>query len=111
MRQTNLKVGAATYSQAGSIVIAFYDNGHVALIIESDRGREAVATVNIPEAILNEGEVILKDWSENEGLAEQLEKAGHVKLTERFVPTGFVAAPIAKMSDELIELVEKARAS
>jgi len=109
MTQTKLKVGPAKHMQGGLISIGFYGEGAVALMIESDRGREAVATVNIPEIDLPDEQIILKDWSENEGIPEALEKAGLIVLTGESVPTGFVLAPIAKMRDALLKEVQKAR--
>jgi hypothetical protein len=55
------------------------------------------ATVNIPEAELADDHVLLKGWSENEGVPEALVKAGIVELTGRQVPTGHCFAEEAKL--------------
>jgi len=109
MIHTNLKVGPLKYGQGGTIGIGFYVGGAIALVIESDRGIEAKATVNIPGVILPEGHIILKDWSENEGIPEALIKAGLVELTGESVATGFVNAPIAKMKEPLLQAISKAK--
>ncbi len=57
----------------------------------------ATCTVNIPEECLGEGEVIIKDYSENEGMAEFLVKEGVVEYTDRCVQSGYVTMPICKL--------------
>lgn len=55
---------------------ALYGNGRIALeIIDESEGypeRVAKATVNIPDKPLEEDEVFIKDWSENEGVLQDL---------------------------------------
>ncbi len=104
--KTNLEVGPAKHTQGGYISIGFYGEGAVALMVESARGREAVATVNLPEVNLPPRQIILKGWSENEGIPEALEKAGLVKLTGETIPTGFCFAEIAEMEELLLIEVE-----
>ena len=57
----------------------------------------AMATVNVPHAHLEEGEVLIKNYSENEGILEMLEKEGVVERTGRTVPSGFVDIPVCKL--------------
>ena len=54
------------------------------------------ATVNILGAT-EQGEVLLKDYSENEGLLECLVAEGVVEDTGRRVQSGFVQLPVCKM--------------
>jgi hypothetical protein len=76
-----------------------YPNGRTALVLVhgSEREPATVATVNVPEAHLGPDEVLIKNYSENEGLLEALEKAGVVKTTERAVASGFVTVPVCKL--------------
>ncbi len=69
-----------------------YSNGRKAIEIkESLSGAPVVvATVNIPEARLSGSEVIIKDWSENEGTLKFLQDNGFVGPVKRHVPTGHV---------------------
>lgn len=71
-----------------------YTNNNIALKIINDNEILYVATVNLPEHIdMNKkNTVLLKGWSENEGLPEALEKSGVLKLTGRKFKTGFVYA-------------------
>lgn len=50
----------------------------------------AVATVNIPEIPLAPGEVIIKDYSENEGMLNTLVAAGVVSAPSRAVQLRYV---------------------
>lgn len=54
------------------------------------------ATVNIPEHHLNEDEVAIKDWSENEGMVEALVEAGVIHPPHRHIQSGYVQVPIAR---------------
>ena len=82
-----------------SLEFSTYTNGRIALLLcePGFRGSELKATVNIPEEDVPEGHVLLKGWSENEGLVQALVKAGIVELTGRQVPTGFCVAEEAKL--------------
>jgi Rieske Fe-S protein len=77
----------------------YRNSGRVALqLIDSyDGSPVAMATVNIHYIELAPGEVIVKDWSENEGMLEALVNAGIVEDTGRVVRTGFVDANICKL--------------
>ena len=60
----------------------------------------AYATVNIPEYFLEENEIIIKSYSENEGMLDALEEAGVIKKTGKAVNTGYVFADIAEYIPE-----------
>lgn len=86
-----------------------YENGRVAIQIvyrDDDASEEygedvwfpyATATVNIPEAELADGEVLIKDWSENAGLLDRLVDEGIIGPSKRWVPTGFVTADVCDL--------------
>lgn len=61
----------------------------------------ASATVNIPTANLSSDEVLVKDYSENEGMLEALIAANIVEPTGRFVNSGFVSLPVCKVIAQL----------
>lgn len=75
-----------------------YSNNRLALeILDSEDGIPVmVATVNIPEVPLNEGEIIIKNYSENEGVLDFLQQNGLVGEVLREVQTGFVKCPVVK---------------
>jgi len=78
---------------------AYRTGGHVALELVDDTDGESVAmaTVNLPEITLEPGEVLIKDWSENEGMLKALSDAGVVEDTGRAIRTGFCRANICKL--------------
>jgi hypothetical protein len=80
----------------------YTDNGRTALILldEHDYETVSVATVNVPEARLEPSEVIIKNYSENEGMLEFLVREGIVQDTGKkvkTVKTGYVDTPVCKL--------------
>lgn len=69
----------------------------IELIDSHDGQRVAVATVNIPEHGLEDDEILVKTWSENEGMMEFLEANGIAKSTGETVSTGYCHATKAKL--------------
>jgi hypothetical protein len=57
----------------------------------------ATATVNIPGEEIEDDEVIIKDYSENEGMLTALVNAGVVSVPVRYVSQGFVICPVCKL--------------
>jgi hypothetical protein len=54
-----------------------YESGHTCIKLRTLNGSPyATATINDPDADLLENEVIIKNYSENEGILESLEEAG-----------------------------------
>jgi len=77
-----------------------YGNGRTALLLVDAKDPEhhvAVATVNLPDVPLPSNQVFIKDYSENQGMLDGLEKAGIVKATGAMVETGFVRVPVAEV--------------
>jgi hypothetical protein len=77
----------------------YQNNGRTAitLIDESDGSPITTATINLPNVSLNDDEVIIKDYSENEGILNILLINGVVELTGKSVDTGFVNCEICKL--------------
>jgi hypothetical protein len=77
----------------------YRDNGKIALygiVNDDEEGEQDFATfsVNLPEQAnrLGKGQTYMKNWSENAGMLEVLQKAGIVGPTLFEVETGFVKA-------------------
>ncbi len=68
---------------ACDLVSERYENGRIRLRLRDSEDGESVATatINVREEPLAEGEVIIKDYSENEGMLDALRDAGVVKPT------------------------------
>ena len=77
----------------------YQNNGRTAitLIDENDGSPITTATINMPNVSLNDDEVIIKDYSENEGILNALLINGVVELTGKSVDTGFVNCEICKL--------------
>ena len=72
----------------GKIRIQLYDS--------KDGTPYATATASIKEN-LEQGEVAIKDWSENEGILDFLVQNKIVKEPHRFVKSGYVKIPICEL--------------
>ena len=78
-----------------------YSQGNgLAIQIESDYEPYTMLSVNIPGVPLEDGEVIIKTWSENELIAEFLRGSEWFEDTGKRVQTGFVHAEIWKIREK-----------
>ena len=78
---------------------AKYKNDQVAikLIDSSDGMPYATATLCVEDNLLKEGEVAIKDYSENEGILNSLIEANIVEPPHAVIQTSFVKIPICKL--------------
>ena len=74
-----------------------YSNGRTALQLRGDEGLVATVTVNLPDEKLEEGEIFVKTWSENEPMLEFLKGNKIAEDTGKRVPTGYVEAAVCKL--------------
>lgn len=74
----------------------YQNNDRIAIeLVDPDNGELiAVATTNIPEIELQENEVIIKDYSENEGMYLTLLMAGIIGPAKYYVENHFVSCPV-----------------
>lgn len=61
-------------------------------------------TTNIPDIDLEDDELLIKNYSENEGVLEFLISNKLVEDTGRRISNGFVEIPVVKMTEELKKL-------
>jgi hypothetical protein len=82
----------------------YYQNNRLAIQLNSfeDNAPYAVVTVNKPEVLLADNEVLVKDYSENEGMLDFLVKNNIVTPTPNGVQSGFVWLPVAIVNDESV---------
>jgi hypothetical protein len=94
------------------VQFARYANDRIAIQLVDHEDGEPIATasVNLPEYDLPADHVIIKDWSENEGMYETLIEAGLITETDLEVPSGFVLAPVGKFTPEALTEINKAKA-
>lgn len=87
--------------------LSTYANGRTCLsILYWDEDMEgwfpfAKVTTNLPDQHLNEGEVFVKDWSENEAIVAYLEARGILTRTGREVLSGYVAPAVMRLDTSL----------
>jgi len=85
-------------------IITKYADGNAAILLEDASTGEPIATasVNIPEANVADGFVIVKDYSENEGMLDALTEAGIVSFTGSYINSGFIEAPLCELNPNLV---------
>ena len=83
-------------------------DGNLAVIAKCAETGEKVLTftVNVAGVPLGPGELLIKDWSENEGALDFLLENDLVESTNRAVLTGYAMAPIVRMTDQLIHILD-----
>jgi len=74
----------------------------VALQFMAAEGPVARATVCAEGFVPAGDEILVKDWSENEGMLEALVGLGLVEDTGRRVSCGFAEAAVCRMTEKLI---------
>lgn len=102
MKVFKLTAHEQTYSV--TVKLDKYVNGRTAIqILDAIDGQPyATATVNIDHVLLADNEVLIKDYSENEGMLDFLIKNNIVTPTPNGVQSGFVWLPVAILNDESV---------
>ena len=79
-----------------------YQNNRLALVLRNaDTGEPmGMLTRNLPQNPLKDGEVIIKNYSENEGCAEGLIEAGIVNPPHRWIMSGYVQMPVCWLTEK-----------
>jgi hypothetical protein len=82
-----------------------YCNKRTAIILTDaeDGSSIATATVNIPEEEIESDEIIVKDYSENQGMLQALIDAGIVIKVVRNARTGYVECPVCKVNMDMLK--------
>lgn len=75
---------------------AHYGNGRIALELYNHEGSIAIATVNCPHVEIPSDCIVVKNYSENEGMLEALQEAGIVGGVVGHIHTGFVIVPVCE---------------
>lgn len=98
------KLTAHGQSYNVTVNLAKYANNRTSIsLTDADNGEPyATATVNIDNVLLADNEVLIKDYSENEGMLDFLVKNNIVTPTPNGVQSGFVWLPVAILNDESV---------
>ena len=85
-----------------TVVKSKYSNGRTSLeLIDIEDGIPyATASVNLPNVLLEENEILIKDYSENQGVLDFLVENNIVNRTERSVQSGYVWIPVCILNPE-----------
>jgi hypothetical protein len=87
-----------------NVKIGRYPNGRIAIqLIDAENGEPfATATTNLPELPLEDDQVVIKNYAENEGIEEPLVEAGVLvkKLCNAVTQIGSV--PIYRINPDLL---------
>jgi hypothetical protein len=77
----------------------YRSNDRIALKLTDISTGEAVATatINLPDQYLEKDEVIIKDYSENEGMYNALVAAGYISKKIRIIQGNFVSFYVCKI--------------
>ena len=91
-----------------------YSNGRLAISLVSAKSDEALdiyqgeqistATVNVPEIFITASQVIVKSYSENEGMLQFLQDNGFVSEKTTTHSLGFVEVHVAEKTAKLLEM-------
>lgn len=78
---------------------AKYQNGQTAIKLtdNADGFPYATATVCVEDDLLNEGEVAIKDYSENAGILNSLIESDIIEPPHAYIQSSFVKIPICKL--------------
>ena len=88
------------------LIFGRYSNARVAIQIYRDYQLIAKATVNIPEAKLNDDEVLIKDYAENQGILQSLINNKIITNTGNVIATGFTAVNVCKLTAKALDMLE-----
>lgn len=76
---------------------AKYANGRIAIMATDEGQPLCKCTVNIPDIDIANDEVIIKDYSENEGVLQDMIDIGMVSIPRKIIDTGHANAAICKL--------------
>lgn len=84
----------------GHIEKATYPNGRLAVVLHDEESGYAKLSINVPEyKNIAEGEFVFKNYSENEGLYEEMLRLGVIKPTGKYASSGYVSCPICTLCE------------
>jgi len=83
-----------------------YLNGRLCLRLVEEFTEDpiATATVNMDHIDVAENQILVKDWSENEGMFDALVREGIVKAEHTRIECGFVEAIKADLTEAAIDV-------
>jgi uncharacterized GH25 family protein len=86
---------------------SYQNNKRLAILLLNNGEPIATATVNLPDYSLAQDDVLIKDYSENAGIAKALADAGYIKRDQRFTANGYVMIEVCKLTDKSMQIASK----
>lgn len=82
-----------------ALFLKYQSNNRTAIQLLDEKTKEVIATasVNLPDVEINDNEIAIKDWSENNGMIEALREAGIIGKTICTTPSGFCNIQICEL--------------
>jgi hypothetical protein len=91
-----LKLNHGTYNDC-TIKLCTYPNNRPALVIYQNAGILLATSVNMPNTIIPEKYVCIKDWTENEGILKALIENKIIAPPEFFISLEFININVCKL--------------
>lgn len=88
-----------------------YADGTTAVMLYEEHEMYCRLTVSVPGTHLNEGEILIKDWAENEPVIQHLLSSGHLLSTGREVASGHVFPKVMRLGPEFLAAKQEQEAS
>lgn len=86
----------------------YIDNSIAILLIdEHNGGPVGKATVAIQGANHKDNQIVVKDYSENEGMLDALKGIGLVTNVERWIETGWVKVPVCNIDPAKLDEIDE----
>ena len=85
-----------------------YGNGNLALqVVSRDEGPIVTCSVN-PGQVVTHDAIAIKDYSENEGMADTLREMGIIGRELYRIPSGWVTIPVCELTEKGREIFKVA---
>ena len=91
-----VKMNHGTYKNC-HLLFGQYSNKRIAIQIQYKDMPLMKATVNLPAVEIEPGEILIKNYAENEGVLQALIDAGVIEDTDKFVKAGYSIANVCKL--------------
>jgi hypothetical protein len=98
----NLKTEFSEYKNCHFEVGRYANNGGIAISIVTETEPIAHVTVNIGK-LPKENLIAVKNYEENEGILEEMQRIGLVKEVVGVAPSGFVHIPICEYDEKVLK--------
>lgn len=97
MKVENITVQFSDWECSVSKILGQDNRVTLKLFDKRDGELVAIATKHVPSEPIEQDEVIIKDYAENEGMFDALVAAGVIGGAQRYIQSGYVTMPVCKL--------------